>query len=140
MHYLDTSVLTSYYCAEERSARVQSLLSSMKTPSISPLVEVEFHCAVARRVRAGAMDPSAALRIFSEFRNHLAEPRFRVVVIQGADYAMAREWIAQLATPLRVLDAIHLATAFSNGLTLVTADKDLAACARHFGVKSKVIS
>jgi hypothetical protein len=140
MHYLDTSVLTGYYCVEERSPRVQSIMSSIEGPNISQLVEVEFHCAVARKVRAGAMDHSEAVRIFSEFQRHLAEPRFSVVAVRSADYALARDWIGRLVKPLRVLDAIHLAVAFSNGLTLVTADKNLAASARRFGIKHKLIS
>jgi len=140
MHYLDTSVLTGYYCAEKRSGRVQRVLSSIEGPTITSLVEVEFHCAVARRMRAGAMDRAAALRIFSEFQLHLAEPRYRVIAIRETDYTLARDWIAQMATPLRVLDGIHLAAAFSNGLTMITADKVLAESAKHFGVKHKLIS
>ena len=140
MHYLDTSVLTGYYCAEERSGRIERVLSTIEGPTISGLVEVEFHCAVARKVRRGSIDRAAARGIFSLFQFHLDEPRYRVVPIESANYSLAREWIAQLATPLRVLDAIHLAAAFSNGLVLVTADKDLARSARHFGVECKLIS
>jgi hypothetical protein len=140
MHYLDTSVLAAYYAPEARSARVQQLLSRLAGPTVSPLVEVELYCAVARKVRAKEIEPSAALRIFSEFQLHLSEPRFAVVPIQAAEYVLAREWLAQLATPLRVLDALHLAAAFSNDLVLVTADKTLADSAKRFGVKQKLIS
>ena len=139
MHYIDTSVLTGCYCAEARSKRVQRALSAIAEPAISPLVVVEFHCAVARKVRAAAMDRSAAVRVFSEFQLHLAEPRFRVIEVQGVDYALAREWIAQMVTPLRVLDAIHLAVAFSNGMSLLTADAVLAESAKRLGVKNKLI-
>ena len=140
MHYLDTSVLTAYYCVERGSKRVQAALRRIEGPTVSPLVEVEFHCAVARKVRAGEIDRSTAHRIFSEFRLHLDEPRYRVVHIEPVDYGLARDWIAHLATPLRVLDALHLATAFANDLVLVTADRDLAASARHFGVKRRLLS
>jgi len=135
MEYLDTSVLTGCYCPEARSAHVQCVLSVFKAPSISPLVEVEFHCAVARKVRAGMMGRSEAVKIFSEFQRHLSEPRFRIIQVQPSDYGLARDWIAQLIAPLRVADAIHLAVTFSNGLRLVTADKALAECARDLGVK-----
>jgi hypothetical protein len=140
MHYVDTSVLTGCYCPEARSERAQRALSAIAEPAISPLVEVEFHCAVARKVRSGAMDRSAAARVFSEFQLHLAEPRFRILEVRRADYTLAREWIARMATPLRVLDAIHLAVAYSNGLPLITADAVLAEAARHFGVKHKLIA
>ncbi len=140
MPYIDTSVLTGCYCAEARSERVQRALSGIAEPAISPLVEVEFHCALARKVRSGDLDRSAALRVFSEFQLHLAEPRFRILEVQRADYAVAREWIARMVTPLRVLDAVHLAVAYSNGLPLITADAVLAEAARHFGVKHKLIT
>ncbi len=139
MYYLDTSVLTGYYCAEERSDRVQQLLSSIREPVISSLVAVEFHCAVSRKMRAGAMDQTAALRVFSEFQRHVREPRYRVVPIREGDYALAQEWITQMISPLRVLDAIHLAAAFSNGLTLITADKVLAESAQSFKIRRKLV-
>jgi predicted nucleic acid-binding protein len=140
MHYLDTSILTAYFYPEARSAAVQGLLSRMERPTVSPLVEVELYCTVARKVRAGQIEASGALRIFSEYQLHVTDNRFAIVHVGTAEYALARQWLAQLATPLRVLDALHLAAAFSNGLTLVTADKDLAASARHFGVKHRLIS
>jgi len=132
-------VLTAYYCREARSPNVQRILADIEEPTISPLGEVEFHCAVARKVRSRTMDRAAARRIFSEFRLHLNEPRYDIVPIQPVDYDVAREWIARLVTPLRVLDAVHLAVAFSNGLPLLTSDRDLARSAQHFGVEYQLI-
>ena len=140
MSYLDTSVLTSYYCGEERSPRVQRMLSTIRQPTVSPLVEVEFCCSVARKERAGAIERSEALRIITEFRLHVGERRYALVPIGPSEYALAADWIAGLAAPLRVLDGVHLATAFAHKLVLVTADKDLACAAKVFGVKHKLIS
>lgn len=140
MPYLDTSVLTAYYCWEERSQYVQRIVSEIEQPVISPLGQVEFHCAVARKVRSGTMEQAAALRLFSEFRRHLDEPRYMLVPIQNAQYSLAGEWIARLVTPLRALDALHLAVACSNSLLLLTADRELARAARHFGVEHELIS
>lgn len=139
MSYLDTSVLTAYYCPEPRSAAVQRILSRIRRPAISPLVEVELACAVARKVRAGDMDASTARRIFDQLQRHLSESRFTVIPIQAAEYNQAREWITQLASPLRVLDALHLATAFSHRLPIITSDRDLARSARHFGIKHRLV-
>ena len=140
MNYLDTSMLTAYYCAEGRSPRVQSVLSHVEGPTISPLVEVEFYCAVARKVRSGTVSEPTALHIFAELQRHLAESRFQFVPIQAEQYNLAREWISRLSTPLRVLDALHMAVAFSHELCLVTSDVDLARSARHFGVRHRLIS
>jgi len=140
MNYLDTSVLTAYYCREAGSEHIQDMLLGIEERAISPLVKVEFCCAVARKMRSGTLNRETALRIFSEFQVDLAEPRFHVLAIQPTDYELASEWIARLATPLRVLDALHLAVAFSGGLRLITADRELARAAKHFGVQLKLIS
>jgi len=41
---------------------------------------------------------------------------------------------------LRTVDALHLAVAFTNGLTLLTADPNLARSAKHFHVPYKRVS
>ena len=140
MHYLDTSVLTAYYYPEPRSARVQKLLARLDGPAISPLVAVELCCSIARKVRAGQLDRTAATRIFAEFDSQLAELRFEIVPIEAAEYDLARQWIVRLAAPLRVLDALHLAAARTNNLILVTADIQLASAAKHFGVRRRLIT
>jgi hypothetical protein len=140
MSYLDTSVLAAYYCPEARSAAIQRLLMSLRRPTISPLVEVELHCAVARKARTGNLEPASARRILGEFQSHVAESRFHVVPIRASEYGVARQWISDLAAPLRVLDALHLATAFAHDLPILTADKWLARSAAHFGVKCRLIS
>ena len=42
MAYLDTSVLTAYYCPEQLSDAVGRVLRDISTPTISSLVEVEL--------------------------------------------------------------------------------------------------
>lgn len=137
--YIDTSVLTSYYCPEDRSERSQHALRAVAVPVISPLVEVELHCAVSRKVRAGALPKPAAMAILAEFRAHVAEPRFRVVGIESAHYLMARDWIARMAVPLRVLDALHLAVAKTNDLKVLTADRTLAASGERLGLRCALV-
>jgi uncharacterized protein len=139
MPYIDTSVLASYYWPEPRTQRVKARLRSLPDPVISPLVEVELHCAIARRVRAGECSRAAAESIFRLFRAHLSAPRYRVVPVDGPDYTRARDWIAEQNTPLRVLDALHLAVARAHGLVLVTADRGLAAAASVLGVQFELI-
>lgn len=43
-------------------------------------------------------------------------------------------------TPLRTLDALHLAVAASNNLRLVTADETLAEAANVFGVAVQLLT
>jgi predicted nucleic acid-binding protein len=68
------------------------------------------------------------------------EALYQMIPAEQRDYALAREWLATLHTPLRTLDATHLAVSFSNRLMVVTADEVLAESAGHFGVKHRRIS
>ena len=140
MHYLDTSVLTAYYCPEPRSPLVEEMLSALEGQTVSPLVEVEFYRTAARKVRAESIDPMTARRLFAKFQADLANRRFVLMSIGAAEYQVARDWIAALSIPLRVLDALHLACASTGGLVLVTADKQLARAAEHVGVRCRLIS
>lgn len=140
MGYLDTSVLAAYYCPESLSVAVEKALRRIDTPTISPLVEVELHSAVALKTRKGELDAASAHRILAQFRVHLADGYYRVVAIQTREFALARDWIGRLTTPLRTLDALHLAAAFAQSLPLITTDKSLAASAKHFGIKHRLIS
>ncbi|MBN2450464.1 MAG: type II toxin-antitoxin system VapC family toxin, partial [Lentisphaeria bacterium] len=97
-------------------------------------------CAVTRQVRAGACSRAAAESIFRLFRSHLGVPRYRVVPVEGTDYVRARDWIARMGTPLRVLDALHLAVSRAHGLTVVTADRGMAAAAAALGIPYELLS
>jgi predicted nucleic acid-binding protein len=140
MDYLDTCVLVAYYCPDPLSAAAQEAFRRCADPTISPLVELEFCCAVARKRRAGQMDADAAGHVIASFRSHVAEDRYQVTPVTSADYERARDWIAAFSAPLRALDALHLAAAAANGLRLLTADRTLADCARKFGVRCRLIA
>ena len=140
MHYLDTNLLVAFYLPEAMSPKVQELLAGLGTAAISALTEVEFHSAIARRVRMNELTPDDALDVLSQFKVHVDDSLYRMVAVEQRDYGLARDWLATFHTPLRTLDALHLAIAHSNGLTFITADQVLAACAGHFGVKHRLIS
>ncbi len=140
MDYVDTSVLVACYCPEPLSRKAERAAGRAAPPTISPLVEVEFHSALALKVRASEIDPESAGRVLAALRLHLEEGRFRVVPIEAKEYALACDWLGRFAAPLRTVDALHLAAAFSAGLSILTADKGLAACAKKFGVKHRLLS
>ena len=140
MAYIDTSLLVAYYCPETFSRAAQHEVDKDADPTISQLTQVEFCSALGTKVRTGEMAAEAARRVLACFRMHCSDGDYRIVHIGSREYAAASEWLATLTTPLRTLDALHLAAAFANGLTLVTADKDLAKAAGHFGVKHKLVS
>jgi uncharacterized protein len=139
MGYVDTSVLVACYCNEPMSRKADRAVGKLAPPAISSLVEVEFHSALALKTRIGEIDAAAAARVLATLRLHLDENRFRVVPIEAKEYDLACNWIGRFAVPLRTVDALHLAAAFSAGLPILTADKALAACAKHFGVAHLLI-
>ena len=63
----------------------------------------------------------------------LIEPR-------GSDFLQARQWLERcLHLPLRSADALHLALAQRQQLTVVTADRALARCAESLRLPLQLI-
>ncbi|MBI2900858.1 MAG: type II toxin-antitoxin system VapC family toxin [Planctomycetes bacterium] len=139
MAYVDTSVLVACYCPETHSDMAERAVNRSGPPTISPLTEVEFRSALAIKVRAAEMESDAARRVAACFRTHCEEGAYRFVPIEGGEYALAGGWLDGFSTPLRTVDALHLAAAFSNGLSILTADRALARSAKTVGVKCRLV-
>lgn len=134
MIFLDTSVLASFYMDESNSRAVQKALSKPGAKAISPLVRVEFFSALSRRVRMKEYPVEVAREMADQFRRHVSRGFFHFASVTSADYQLAEDWLARFDTSLRSLDALHLATVFHSGCTLVTADKALATSAEKLGI------
>ena len=134
MYYVDTSVLAAYYCPEPLSERVEAYMISHGQPTISNLTEVELCSAISRKVREGGMNKKDAGLIITKFISHLNEGFYIKLQVESQHYRLAREWIRQFNTNFRTLDAIHLAVAFSKGLTVITADESFAKSAEIFSI------
>ena len=139
-YYIDTSVLVAYYCPEPLSDRVQDFLCEQARPVISPLTEVELFSAVARKVRAGELNPSDGNRILARFSSHIEKNLFTVTAVEPHPWRVARGWIGLFHTPLRTLDALHLALASTGDLVLATSDRHLARAAEALGVAAHEMS
>lgn len=140
MVYVDTSALVPYYCPEPLSQVVQQVIVKAEDVAISPLVEVEFASAIARKHRAAEMDVPTANRILATFRQHVADKCFRRFPAKNRHFELAADWLGRFVTALRTVDALHLALASDAGLTLLTADQVLAQAAGHFGVSFQLLS
>jgi hypothetical protein len=75
----------------------------------------------------------------SEFQVHLDNALFRLVPLGAEQYALASRWIGSFQTALRTLEALHVAAAFSNGLTLISAGHALSKAAGHFGICHRLV-
>ncbi|MGM0681271.1 MAG: type II toxin-antitoxin system VapC family toxin [Thermodesulfobacteriota bacterium] len=133
-YYLDTSVIAAYYCPEPLSGRAEDFLTSHVHPGISPLTELELFSALSRKVREGGLGQSEAGRVAARFLSHLDSFLYEVIPISSLHYRLARDLVGQFSTPLRSLDAIHLAVASMEDRTIVTADKGLAESAEFFSI------
>jgi uncharacterized protein len=138
--YLDTSAIAPFYWAEALSEAIDALLQAEAEPALSQLTEVELFSALSRRVRMGEIEPEAAKEIVNRFQTDLSQGFFTRLEVEPAHYAMARDWIGQFDTPLRTLDALHLAIAASRDILLVTADVGLAESARRLGIEAQTLA
>jgi predicted nucleic acid-binding protein len=137
--YLDTSVLVAYYCPEPLSRQVQELLVESVKPAISYLTEVELYSAVARKVRAREISGVDGNRILAKFSAHMDLNLFKILPTEYHHWRLARGWIGLFSTPLRTLDALHLAVASAEERELITADKSLWRSADMLGVEVRFI-
>lgn len=139
MVYIDTSVLAAYYCPEPLSRQVQDILGQQAKPALSVLAEVEFFSAVARKVRMEELEMADGNRIIAKFQSHLDGGLFTVISVQNHHWRLARGWIGLFNTPLRTLDALHLAIASAGDLELITSDKHLYQSAEILGVTAGLV-
>ena len=139
MIYLDTSVIAPFYWAEAMSNTVEQLLRTETELGLSQLVEVELISALSRRVRMGEISQGNARGIVERFQSDLDNGFYTRLELKPVHYKRAREWISRFETPLRTLDALHLAIAAENNLCLVTSDAVLAISAETFGIKVQIL-
>lgn len=134
--YVDTSALAKYYVPEAGSDIFQDYLQGLDEPHTGRLTLVEFRCLTARRARAGTLDWSERNRMVSLFLSHVSQGLWRVIPFDDNDLLDAAQLVEdRLSTPLRTLDALHVAAARRCGATtLATADHALAEAATATGL------
>jgi len=134
--YIDTSVLAAYYCPESLSETVERALVKRPTPFISSLVEVELASVISRKHRMGELSTANSRQILRLFRQHHSERRFKMAPLSQPQYRQAHDWISTLSTPLRTLDALHLASALAVSATILTADSVMHRAAIKLGLQA----
>ena len=131
--YLDTSVLIKLYVAEARSTEVEILVAEADGIVINRLGMLEWHCAMARRLRTGQITQDYMNLARTEFTRHLAEGYFRIVPYDDPLLSDAlRVLDSTNPIPLRTLDTLHLTAARNAGLArIATADDVMRRAAQH---------
>ncbi len=138
--YLDTSVIAANYCPEKMSDIIESYLMMLKNPVISNLAELEFVSAISRKIRTKEMSLYDGEKVLAQFQAHINKNYYRALLINSEHYQAAKKWINQFSTPLRSLNALHLAAASLSCGFIVTADEKLTKASKYFGIKTKLIS
>lgn len=138
--YLDTSVLVSIYIPEKHSDDIINLLQeSNEKPCLSRLTEVEFYAALALKKRTKELKQTEINAAIKLFNHHLDQLVYEKVYITDAVFTSAMQLLSEGKTPLRTLDALHLACNLIIQATLVTADKLLSKSADTFQIPSLLI-
>ncbi len=137
--YIDTSILGGYYCQEQDSKAIESILLEIHEPVVSILSEVEFASLISKKQRMRELTETSARKVLFRFQSHFDQGFFCTLSLSRQHYLMARNLIADFQLGLRTLDALHLALVLENKLRLFTADKIFAAAAKNHGVETETV-
>jgi len=134
--YIDASALAKLYVPEAESERLDALLRGRLGLMISELAITEVLSAVARKKREGELRPETANQIRDAL---LADADSGSLLRLHLDPQVHREaerlLLATVSLPLRTLDALHIALAFSGGAThLLTFDRRMREAAVQAGM------
>lgn len=135
MYYVDTSILAAYYCPESLSQQAEVFLVQIDRPAISALTEIELFSAISRKLRVGDINPTDAKRITAKFLSHKESEYYHLLPLNYHHYNLAREWIGQYLLPLKTLDALHLAVASCEEMTVAAFDRQLIRNAIELDIK-----
>ena len=140
--YVDTCVLLSLFLNDAGFlAAEQWFVNQGDAPLwVSHWVLVEFAGVVSLCARRGDLSNDRAGAIHAEFECFRRE-RLQLLEPRGTDFLQARQWLQAVESlPLRSGDALHLAMAKRQNLTIASADQGLAKAAEALGLPCHLIT
>jgi uncharacterized protein len=134
--YIDSSALAKLYVPEVDSDRLDAFLRGKVGLMISELAITEVLSAVARRKRDGQLKPELAIRIRDAVLADADSGSFvRLHLHPGVHGEAERLLLATATVPLRTVEALHLALAFSGAAThVLTFDRRMREAALQSGL------
>ena len=131
--YLDASALVKLFVPEPESDDLNRALAGLTDVIVSDLALTEMASALGRRVRERRLTRDNARRLYREAsRLHASSHRAELT---PPIHRRAERLMLSLTTPLRALDALHLATALDvEAVTVVTFDPRLRDAAGSQGL------
>ncbi len=119
-----------------RARSFERALTGRRDLFVSDLTLTEITSALARRVREGELDETAARRVYRRLQQDIRDGMFRVLDLTPQTHRSAERLLLTIgcASPLRAADSLHLAIALTAAATvLITYDQPLATAARALG-------
>jgi predicted nucleic acid-binding protein len=138
--YLDTSLLVAAFTDEPASEKADLLLGGLRgdEASISEWVITEFSAALSLKIRRREITQAHRDHALAHFRR-MAVEAFRLVPVLSQHFRTAARFADQYQTGLRAGDALHLAIAADEGVTLCTLDRRQAEAGKALGVVTKLV-
>ena len=136
MRYFDTSFLVPLILPEATSEPIAGFFEDLPTEdlAVSHWTRVEFASLLAREVRMGNLDASAAREAGSRFETMVKES-FVILLPNRDDFDRARDWLSHFETGLRAGDTLHLAIARNHGADAIySLDKLMIAAGKKLGL------
>jgi len=135
--YLDSSALVKLYLPEKESEALDRFLVGRRDLVISELSITEVISAIARSKREGVLESKHVERIYEAVLADARSGSFRRLDVSPAIHRSAeRILLASESTPLRTVDAVHIALAVFSGVKyLSTFDIRMSEAAVRHGLK-----
>ena len=136
MLYFDTSFLVPLILPEATSDRIVEFLRGLTSDqfAVSHWTRVEFSSLIAREVRMGGLNTSAATQADARFETMVGES-FTVLLPNADDFDLAKEYLGSHETGLRAGDALHLAIARNHRAKMIySLDKLLLKAGQVLGL------
>jgi predicted nucleic acid-binding protein len=137
--YFDTSYLVRLYY-QDAGAEVVRALAATDHVACATHGQAEMMAAFHRKLREGAIRPTAYAALMGQVRAHIEAGAFRWLAQDGEIFSRLRNVYQKLPAIvfLRAADAIHLATAAESGFRIVYSnDAHLLAAAKYFGIEGR---
>jgi predicted nucleic acid-binding protein len=132
--YLDASAVVKLFVPEAESDSLNDALVGAEDVVLSDLALTETASALGRRAREGLLEPAESRRLHREAAKLAASCR-RAELNPPVHRRAERLLLTSRETPLRALDALHIALALeADAATLVTYDPRLRAAAVSQGL------
>lgn len=133
--YLDASVIVPLVSKETITPLVDKFVEALdEKPFVSAMAVGEVCSATSRLVRMGVISLEVARERLANFDQWIAL-NAQAIETEASDIRLATSFVRRMTLNLRLPDAIHLAAAARQGLTLATLDRRLADAARSLDLR-----